>query len=327
MTSSADVASHAGVSRSTVSQILNGHDHRFTPDMVLRVRQAAEDLGYRPSVAGRTLVRGTSDIVITLIPDVTIGPPLRELIDLITQELATAGYTNLLRLASTGASFEDAVLGLRPMGVVSLAPLSPDQRTRLEAQNVRVVEQSLEVQIAIDGAIGRLQAAHLGRMGYSRIAAAMPLIPRELPFATARAQGVRDWCEAEGVQVVDTLHIDMARGAMSHPTTMFGHAQLGVAAYNDDVAMAVVGAASKAGLRVPADIGVIGVDNADFGGVSSPTLSTIKLDLALSSHAIVEALVRGDGLPTSSLEDLSRQFTVIQGESSALTPSGRRPNH
>jgi DNA-binding LacI/PurR family transcriptional regulator len=67
MSTSAQVASHAGVSRSTVSQIFNGHDHLFAEETVAKVRASALDLGYRPSVAGRTLVRGTSDIVITLV--------------------------------------------------------------------------------------------------------------------------------------------------------------------------------------------------------------------------------------------------------------------
>ena len=100
MTNSADVAAKAGVSRSTVSQILNGHGHRFKPDMVDLVQKVARDLGYRPSLAGRALARGTSDVVITLLPNISLGPRLRELIDRVTDELAGAGKTNLIRLSS-----------------------------------------------------------------------------------------------------------------------------------------------------------------------------------------------------------------------------------
>src|SRR3712207_4719518 len=90
VTSSPEVAARAGVSRSTVSQILNGHEDRFAPDTVDKVLSAARGLGYRPSLAGRTLARGTSDIVLTLVPGITIGPRLRELIDVITEDLAAA---------------------------------------------------------------------------------------------------------------------------------------------------------------------------------------------------------------------------------------------
>ena len=51
---SADVAVHAGVSRSTVSNILNGHDARYPESTRQRVRDAAAALDYRPSLAGRT---------------------------------------------------------------------------------------------------------------------------------------------------------------------------------------------------------------------------------------------------------------------------------
>lgn len=326
MTGSADVAAHAGVSRSTVSQILNGHGHRFTPEMVERVRQAAEDLNYRPSVAGRTLARGTSDIVITLIPDVTLGPPLRYLIDLTTQELAAAGYTNLLRLSSSGDSFEDAVLGLRPMGVISLAPLSDDQKARLYAQGVRVIEHPHELQVAIDASIGELQAAHLTHEGYRRIAVAMPLDAREIPFATAREGGVHAWCRAAGIEVLETLHVDMGREVARDVARLFPRGQFAVAAYNDDVAMAIVGAALSAGRAVPHDLGVIGADNSAFAGVSTPTISSVAMDLEYSGHEIVRALLVGpEALPENPLREVQRQFSVVQGESSALTSgSGSR---
>ena len=117
MTNSADVAGRAGVSRSTVSQILNGHGHRFRPDMVDRVQSVARELGYRPSIAGRALARGTSDIVITLLPNISLGPRLRELIDRVTDELAQAGRTNLIRLSSGAAQIDEAVVALRPAGL------------------------------------------------------------------------------------------------------------------------------------------------------------------------------------------------------------------
>ena len=131
MTNSADVAAKAGVSRSTVSQILNGHGHRFKPAMVDHVQKVARDLGYRPSMAGRALARGTSDVVITLLPNISLGPRLRELIDRVTEELAEAGKTNLIRLSSGDALLDEAGLAVRPAGRGSPAPLTPDQHARL----------------------------------------------------------------------------------------------------------------------------------------------------------------------------------------------------
>ncbi|WP_106400460.1 LacI family DNA-binding transcriptional regulator [Actinocorallia populi] len=319
MASSADVAARAGVSRSTVSQIMNGHGHRFKPEMVEHVRQVAQELGYRPSVAGRTLARGTSDIVITLIPNITFGPRLRELIDRITAELAQAGKTNLLRLASSDDTLEDAILGLRPVGVWSVAPLSPEQRARLATNNVPVIEQSRELQVAIDAEIGALQAAHLAETGYTGVAVAMPVDQREQPFATARERGVVEWCAKNGVDALPTLHLNMERGTASETAFLPPHGgRTGFAAYNDEAALAVLGAARRAGKRVPEDIGVIGVDNSTVAHVSEPSLTTIDIDVEYSAHEIVKALLLGpQSMPEQPLDIVKKQITVVPGESTS----------
>lgn len=322
MTSSADVAAHAGVSRSTVSQILNGHGHRFKPDMVEHVEGAARELGYRPSVAARTLARGTSDIVITLIPNITFGPRLRDLIDNITSELAERGITNLLRLASSDDSFEDAIIGLRPRGLWSLSPLTDDQRRRLDAQGVRVVEQSGELQVAIDREIGAMQAEHLAAAGYTRIAAASPTDRREKPYADARAEGVGDWCNANGVEFLPRLHFVMERGSSTAAQFLHPH-PLGVAAYNDDVALAVLSAASASGRKVPAEVGVIGVDNTVVAMIAYPSITTIDMDLSFSGHEIVQALLDdSQELPADALGIVRERLSIIQGESTRGPQSG-----
>lgn len=319
MTSSADVAARAGVSRSTVSQILNGHGHRFKPDMVEHVQETARMLGYRPSLAARTLARGTSDIVITLIPNITFGPRLRDLIDAITGDLAQVGITNLLRLASSEDSFEDAIVGLRPRGVWSLAPLTADQRSRLEAQGVPILEQSHDLQVAIDREIGAMQAAHLANAGYERIAAAMPTDQREMPFANARVAGALQWCAENGVERLPTLHIDMTRGGPAAAAALLDPRRLGVAAYNDDVALAVLGAASLAGRRVPEDLGVIGVDNTTVAMIATPSITTIDMDVAFSGHEIVRMLLDGTSdMPADPLAAVRRQLSIVQGESTRL---------
>src|SRR6185312_9765886 len=72
---SADVARLAGVSRATVSYVLNE-----TPGQTIsistrgRVLDAAARLGYAPSAAARTLRTGRSDVVLCLLPDWPIGP-------------------------------------------------------------------------------------------------------------------------------------------------------------------------------------------------------------------------------------------------------------
>lgn len=284
--------------------------------MVERVQEAARQLGYRPSLAGRTLANGTSDIVLGLIPDISFGPRLRELTDLVTAELALAGKTSLLRLASASDDLEEAILGLRPAGVWSVAPLTTEQRSRLEAHGVRVVDQPLELQVAIDREIGAVQAAHLVEAGYERVAVAMPTDNREQPFALAREQGAVEWCHSLSIAALPALHITMERGCPSHAVDLLPPGSVGIAAYNDDVAIAVLSAAMSAGRRVPEDLGVIGVDDSLAGRVLTPSLTTVDLDVEYSAHEIVRAVLHGT--QTSAREAFGafrRQIHVIAGGS------------
>ncbi|WP_165971296.1 LacI family DNA-binding transcriptional regulator [Microbacterium oleivorans] len=318
MTNSADVAAKAGVSRSTVSQILNGHGHRFKPDMVDHVRKVARELGYRPSLAGRALANGTSDIVITLLPNISFGPRLRELIDRVTEELAAVGKTNLIRFSSGDAEIDDAVLALRPAGLWSVAPLTLEQHARLRELGVVVVDQPRQLQQRIDQEIGAIQARHLIERGYPAIAVALPQDMREQSFALARQQGALETARAAGIQTLPTLHLTLERGSSASTALFLPKSLFGIAAYNDDAALAVLGAAQRAGRRVPGEIGIIGVDNTTASGLSEPSLTTIDLDVRFSAHEIVRTLLSGEGmLPVDAFDAIRSLVSVVDGDSTA----------
>ncbi|MDO3014660.1 hypothetical protein A5642_00615 [Mycolicibacterium mucogenicum] len=324
MASSRDVALRAGVSRSTVSQIMNGHEHRFTADTVARVREVAEGIGYRPSAAARTLARGTSDIVITLVPNITFGPRLREFIDVFSGELEREGYTHLLRLATSGEGFDDALLSLRPHAVVSLAPIDEVDRRRLERHGVLVVEQPAAVQERLDIAIGQRQARHLAARGYRAVAAAVPVDLREQRFSAPRAAGVHDWSLRNGVQLLPTLQIDLASGgAVKAVSSLPPDAVIGIAAYNDEVALAVLGAAQRLGRNVPAELGVIGADNSLIAQLTTPTITTIDFDLEFSARYMVQLIITGqDALEPSAAIEVTSRLRLIAGDSTARLPEG-----
>lgn len=320
MATSADVAHHAGLSRSTVSQIFNGHEHLFSKDTIAKVRASAMELGYRPSVAGRTLARGTSDIVLTLIPDVTFNPRLRELVDTVTEGLASAGLTNLLRFVGSTGSLEDAILGLKPYGVVSLAPLNEALKKRLLAQGVRLVEQPQSAQIEIDQAIGRLQVRHLAAAGYEKIVVAAPLPLREQPFSVPRGSGVEQWATQHGLQVLPPMHIALERGGSAEAVQGLPEGKIGVAAYNDDIAMAVLGAAVHQGYRIPEELGIIGIDNSHIAHAATPSITTVDYDITFSGESIVQLLLQST--PDPALEDpvsqVERRLRVVQGETTCM---------
>ncbi len=322
MATSTDVARHAGLSRSTVSQVLNGRGHLFAEETIARVHASAESLGYRPSLAGRTLARGTSDIVITVLPDATFNPRIRELVDIITKGMADAGLTNLLQFIDRGHRLEHAVLGLKPFGIVSLVPLPAEQYERLRAQAVRSVVQPDHVQVAIDEAIGRLQAEHLAAAGYTTMATVLPVSARESTFAAPRDAGARDSASRHGLRVLPTMHVALEpRGAVDAIAGLPAE-PIGLAAYNDEVAMALVGAAIKRGRTFPEDIGVIGIDNSPIARASTPTITTVDFDISFSGEGILQLLLQEpDGpQPSDPAGLVTDRLTVIQGETTRTPP-------
>lgn len=320
MVSSRDVATRAGVSRSTVSQVLNGHEHLFANHTVSRVQEAAEALGYRPSSAARTLARGTSDVIITLLPNITFGPRLRELVDALTAGLKTHGFTNLLRLSTASNAIDDAILGLRPHAVISLGPLPRPDLERLRRHGVLVVEQTNAVQERIDIAIGRRQAEHLASRGYKAIVVALPTDLREYRFAPPRAAGVHEWCLRKGLQILPTMHIDLEQAGAVQSVQNLPDVQVGVAAYNDEVALSVLSASHLVGRPIPSKIGIIGVDNSRIARICAPTLTTIDFDLEYSAEQLLDLIVRGEEqMKPDDVREVEERLTVLQGGSTAAT--------
>src|SRR3954449_3693311 len=91
---SADVARLAGVSRATVSYVLNDTPRQsISADTRTRVLDAAAQLGYAPSAAARALRSGRSDIVLCLLPDWPIGPTVGLFLEHLSAALAAEGLT------------------------------------------------------------------------------------------------------------------------------------------------------------------------------------------------------------------------------------------
>ena len=319
MTSSADVAVRAGVSRSTVSQILNGHEHLFSEETVDKVRKTAQEMGYRPSFAGRTLSRGKSDIVITLIPDINFGPPIRDFMDLLTDGLAKAGLTNLLQLASSGQTLQNAVLGLRPHAVVALAQLSRQEAALLKEQGIRVIGQAHDVQTAVDTAIGALQAEHLRSLEYDRIVAVRPLSQREQLNAPHREAGLVEYGRAHDMEVLPTIEIGLTSEEALESVRSLPPGRVGLACYNDELALAMLGAAQRLGLSVPEVVGVIGVDNSVVARSFTPRITSVNIDLQLNVRELISAVVAGQELhvPEESIGEYLRGLNVVLGETTA----------
>jgi DNA-binding LacI/PurR family transcriptional regulator len=322
---SVDVARLAGVSRTTVSDVLNDQRvERYHPETVARVRGAAAELGYVPSAAGRALVMGRSDFVVLVVPHVTYMR-FQDIIEALTGHIEEFGFSAVVHFKGRkerGGSGRSRLLSLidtlRPAGVVDLGGLTAGEAASIERNCCPVIPQEKPVDVNIW--IGMLQAEHLHSRGFSEIAYAFLSDARDEPYGRARSVSVADYCASEGLPEPTHLHVPIepegAREALAGLIEQRGR-PVGIACHNDEVAIAVVYAAHRLGLSVPDEVAVIGVEGGDLGQVVAPRLTTVVGDVAASvqhvRHSLVQTYGRGsasaDQIP--ALEDV---FRVLPGE-------------
>jgi DNA-binding LacI/PurR family transcriptional regulator len=291
---SADVAARAGVSRATVSQILNGRDARFPEATRAKVRAAAAELDYRPSPAGRSLVMGRSDTIVVVAPNTTIGANIQDAVERIAEDVAGANV--VLRFADDDADTTvSAILNLRPMAVVDLGAVPPDARTRLIDRGVPVVPR-LDVSLDrerpdVQSAIAELQVRELCRGGNRTILYAASADRRPDPFGIARFAAMEHVCAELGLPAPVRVPVPVDEdGAQEALRPFLGAEPVGVAAYNDAVALAVLVGAARLGFAVPDQVAVIGMDRMDVAQLWTPRLTTVEFDMRQLIDAVIAQL-------------------------------------
>ena len=174
-----DVAERAGVSKSLVSLVMRGAAN-VSDQKREAVLLAARELGYRPNLAARSLVRRRSQIIGVLVSDIH-NPFFHEIVDGISDSALAAGYDPLLTTGQMRAGREshaiDTLLELRVDGLILLSPRVARSVVTDVARTVPTVALGFTARsdafdtIAVDESIGAgLVVDHLVALGHRRIA-------------------------------------------------------------------------------------------------------------------------------------------------------------
>ncbi|MDX3179660.1 LacI family DNA-binding transcriptional regulator [Streptomyces sp. ME02-7008A-1] len=295
MTSS-DVARHAGVSRATVSHVLNGQGDRFPEETRRKVLAAAAALEYLPSPAGRALANGRGDTVVFLLPDTTFRSGLQDAVDLVAEATAPLGANVVVRFAGRAPATTTSLMRLRPLAVLDFSVLSTEDRMRLEAAGALVLPRNLASDAyqewrSFDDTVAELQVGALTVRGPREMYYATLRDDRSVPYGLPRADSFTVACEKRGLGRPGSVAIPLElAGAVEALGAIKGRAPLAVACYNDYVALAVMAAVRELGLSVPGDIVVVGVDDVEVGQLWSPRLTTVRIDLRQVIGRIVAEL-------------------------------------
>ena len=305
---SADVARAAGVSRTTVSYVLNDRPGESIPeDTRRRILEAARRLDYRPRAAARSLAAGRSDVVLLSIPDMPIGAGISRFVEELAAALAEHGLTLVTHLMGAhGLPLADVCATVDASAVIGFGPFDPDTFRALQRLGVTVVHPAnVDYQPAMRP-IGRLQAEHLLARGHRRIGYALPEHPAFGKMAQERLGGAADACADLGVAppVVMSTSLEIASAAQAVLGWTSGSVT-GVCAFNDETATAVLAGMREHGLTAPTDLAVIGADDIPTARLMDPPLTTIAFDLhevgRLRADAVVAALSGRESSPAVAL--------------------------
>lgn len=285
MTRIDDVARLAGVSTATVSRALRGLPTVSEPTRT-RVLEAAAQLGYTASPSASRLAGGRTGTVAVVVPRITRWF-FATVVEAAEDTLHQAGYDLLLynlggseherqRLLHTAALHKrvDAVmLVATPLEGADFAAVTSLALPGVTVSSGTGVPGWPSIRID-DVAAARTATAHLIAQGHRRIAHISGDPSDELAFTAPidRQRGYREALLAAGIEPDPQLDVEaeftVAGGERAVAKLLrHGPPPTAIFAACDEMAMGAMATLRQAGLRVPADVSVIGIDDHDLAGV------------------------------------------------------------
>ncbi len=299
-----DVADAAGVHVSTASRALNDQTAAMVQEETLnRVRNAANQLGYRVNGMARALKTRRSMSIGMLVPDIT-NPFFPPVVRGAEAALAEAGFCLLLSSTDNDAdkarSQLDAMIEARVdgllLGMVRRRDPAVDRLQRSVIPAVlfnRTVDDDGISSVVPDDALGvRLAVSHLYELGHRRIGLVVgPLFTSngERRLRAFRREARR---LALDVRVVEATAFDETAGLRASEQIIAEFAGMtAVVAGNDLLALGVIDAATAAGLSCPRDLSVVGFNDMPLAGRLNPPLTTVNVpELSLGRTAAATLL-------------------------------------
>jgi LacI family transcriptional regulator len=320
-----DIAREAGVSKSTVSLVLQG-SHAIRPETRERVQQAIDRIGYIYHRGAANLRRQRSDMVGMVINDLT-NPFFAELAAGIEHGLQRAGIVPFLANTSENPIRQVEVIRLMrehgAVGFILCPALGTDHgiMDEIEAWHLPIVTVmrrapgSRSISVMPDNRRGALRAVqHLIRLGHRRIAF---LGGRDgMVVHEERCAGYRGALDAAGLAHDPSLVVECApsrQGGRDALTTVLATAEPPSAAlcFNDVVAFGVLDCLAERGLTAGSDFAVVGFDDVEAAARAVPPLTTVRVDSHGLGEKAAQLLLQKIAAPSAAVPDFTGETLLV----------------
>ncbi len=297
-----DVAAQAGVSVATVSKVINGR-YGVAADTTARVNAVINALGYQASLVAQSLRNHRTNVIGILVAD--LEPFSAELLKGAADAIRGSGFEMVVYsaggLADDHVGWERRYLsrlsGTLIDGAVLVTPTVVDVNygAPIVAIDPHTGQSGLPTIDSDNLRGGQLATAHLLGLGHRRIA--MVTGRPDLESSRLREQGFRQAMAAAGVPVREDLVLvggydPQASAECTRTLLTSADPPTAIFAANDVSAIAAIQAAVGLGLRVPADLSVVGFDNIPESALCAPPLTTVNQPIRQMGERSIQLLLR-----------------------------------
>lgn len=307
------VAARAGVSRATVSRVVNGSP-RVSAEVVAAVHAAIDELNYVPNRAARSLASNRSQVIALVIPESTAkvfaDPFFASIVQGIAMYFANTEYTlNMLiavesrpdktRRYLMGGNVDGALIVSHHSGDHSYAHLEKSLPVVFAGRPLMPDTQGGSYFVGVDDVAGERGATDYlferGRRSIAGIAG-----PQDMPPGLDRLEG---WRRAVVDRGGDAGLVEYGDFTPSSGTAAMlrlldrGVPIDAVVAANDQMAVGAYAAIRERGLRVPEDVAVVGFDDNYLGQTATPPLTTVhqpSVELGTTMAEVLVKLIAGE---------------------------------
>jgi LacI family transcriptional regulator len=334
-----DVARVAGVSKSTVSNVIRSFEG-VTEEKKRAVVHAIEQLGYRPNAVARHLAQQRTQLFGAVIGDLS-NPFHAEMAKLVERESAARGYatmfSNTLGDGATEAAAIEMMLEHRVGGIVFLAfsardrPLRSSLKGRVPVVFIGCSEPWGDSVVAADRRGARVATEHLLELGHRRIAFLANALVEESGHRS-RLAGYRDALARARIEPGPLLTLTeqgpvatVAGEAVPLAELLQGPRRLtAIFSSNDLGALELLEFGDRSGIRVPDELSVVGFDGAAVSGLNRIALTTVAQPKEELVRLGTEALVaRIEGRATGPARRRVVDVDLIVRRSTGPPPRAR----
>jgi LacI family transcriptional regulator len=300
-----EVATAAGVSRATVSRVMNDRS-TVEPTMARRVRAAAEELRYRPSSVARSLSLGRTNSVAFVVPDLS-NPMFQQILRGTMAAAAPHDYRMLV--AESPEKPEDEAESalearLRCDALVLVSPRMTDDALRDLLPQVRpavlvnrCINESSTPALMVDYATGIAEIIdHVMALGH-----------RDLVYLSGPSHSTSNAARIDALRAAAHRYPELAVRTLRGGSTVdagysaadgvLASRATAVIAFNDLVAFGLLARLNEYGVAVPEDISIVGFDDIELARYATPSLTTAAVghaELGGRAWELLQDVINGD---------------------------------